>query len=169
VIVWLAQYELGTPGVQVLGRTTIILSRKGEPEPDALMRIRPELGGQSGEKDGYIQGAPELVVEVAEATRYLDLGPKLNDYQRAGVQEYLLRAHGPDEVIWFMMRKRRFVEMPVGTDGWYRSVVFPGLWLDPKALLADDHAGMIAALDQGLGSPEHAAFVTRLAAARGTE
>jgi Uma2 family endonuclease len=164
---WLSLYELRTPGVEVLGGPTTVLGRKSEPEPDAVMRILPALGGQTRDKGGYVHGAPELVLEVAKATRYIDLGPKLNDYQRAGVQEYLVRAYGPDEVIWYLMQKRRFVEMPVGAHGWYRSVAFPGLWLDPKALVANDLSGMIAALDQGLASPEHAAFVARLAAARG--
>jgi Uma2 family endonuclease len=164
---WLAHYRLHTPGVQVLDGATTILGRKREPQPDALMRIRPEFGGQSRNKRGYVHGAPELVAEVAKATRYIDLGPKLNDYQRSGVREYLVRALDPNEVIWYVLRKRKFVELPAGTDGWYRSEVFPGLWLDPKALVANDLAGMIAALDQGLASPEHAAFVARLAAARG--
>jgi hypothetical protein len=169
VVTWLNLYTLRTPGIEVLDGPTTILGRKREPQPDAVMRILPEFGGQSGNQRGYVHGAPELVAEVAKATRYIDLGPKLNDYQRAGVQEYLVRALDPDEAIWYVLRKRKFAELPVGTDGWYRSAVFPGLWLDPKALLADDLAGMIAALEQGLASPEHAAFVARLAAARGTE
>ncbi len=32
---------------------------------------------------------PELVVEVAKATRFVDLGPKLSDYDLAGVLEYI--------------------------------------------------------------------------------
>jgi hypothetical protein len=168
VIIWLGHYRLRTPGVEVLGGATTVLGRKGEPQPDALLRILPEVGGRTADKRGYLHGGPELVAEVAKATRYIDLGPKLNDYQRAGVQEYLVRAHAPDEVIWYVRRNRKFVVLPAGTDGWYRSEVFPGLWLDPKALLADDLRGMIAALEQGLASPEHAAYVARLGAARGT-
>ena len=48
-------------------------------------------------------------------------------------------------------------------DGLYRSKVFPGLWLDPAALLRGDLAGVLATLDRGLASPEHAAFVAKLA------
>ena len=43
-----------------------------------------------------------------------------------------------------------------------RSVVFAGLWLDPAALLAKDKQRMLAVLQQGLQSPEHAAFVAEL-------
>jgi hypothetical protein len=48
----------------------------------------------------------------------------------------------------------------------YRSTVFPGLWLDPQALLKDDIDIVVKALERGLATPEHAAFVQRLAAAR---
>jgi hypothetical protein len=156
-----------TRSVQVLDGATVILGRKSEPKPDALMRILPEYGGQTQNKRGFVQGAPELVAEVAKATRYIDLGPKLNDYERAGVKEYIVRAIDPDEVLWYVLRRRRLVKLPVGAGGLYRSEVFPGLWLDPQALLANDLAAMLAALDKGLATPEHAAFVAKLAKAHG--
>ncbi|MBV8318370.1 MAG: hypothetical protein JOZ53_25795, partial [Planctomycetaceae bacterium] len=53
-----------------------------------------------------------------------------------------------------------------GADSLYRSEVFPGLWLDPAALMAGDRVGLRVALHQGLATAEHAAFVARLAAAR---
>jgi hypothetical protein len=40
--------------------------------------------------------------------------------------------------------------------------IFPGLWLDPAALLRGDLAAIVAFLQQGLSSPEHAAFEMRL-------
>jgi hypothetical protein len=42
--------------------------------------------------------------------------------------------------------------------------MFPGLWLDVKALLADNPAKVIATLQKGLASGEHAAFVKKLSA-----
>jgi hypothetical protein len=47
-----------------------------------------------------------------------------------------------------------------------RSEVFPGLWLDATALVNDDMSRVLAVLQQGLATPEHTAFVARLAAAR---
>jgi Uma2 family endonuclease len=167
-VTWLNLYELRTQGVQTLDGATVILGRTGEPEPDAVLRIRPESGGRTGEERGLVRGAPELVVEVAKATRYIDLGPKLDDYERAGVQEYVVRALDPDEVIWHVLREGRLEAIAPGTDGLYRSEVFPGLWLDPQALLANDLGGLMAALERGLASPEHAEFVAKLSAARGT-
>ena len=52
--------------------------------------------------------------------------------------------------------------MPPAADGILRSAVFPGLWLDPAALVRGDKARVKAVLQGGLDSPEHAAFVARL-------
>jgi Uma2 family endonuclease len=168
VIMWLGYYAENTPGVRVMDNATTILGWKGEPQPDGLLRILPECGGRTWNEGGYVRGAPELVAEVAKTTRYVDLGPKKADYERAGVLEYVVRAIGPDEVLWFGQEQGVLVQRPIGDDGLYRSNVFPGLWLDPQALLAGDTRRLRAVIDLGCATPEHAAFVARLAAARTT-
>jgi Uma2 family endonuclease len=115
-----------------------------------------------------VAGAPELVIEIAQATRYVDLGPKLDDYERAGVLEYVVRAIEPDEVFWHVLQEGRLVAVPPGADGLYHSRAFPGLWLDPQALIRGDTRRPREVLDRGRATAEHAAFVARLAAARGT-
>jgi hypothetical protein len=40
---------------------------------------------------------------------------------------------------------------------------FPGLWINVEALLARDARRMLATLDEGLATPEHAAFAVQLA------
>jgi Uma2 family endonuclease len=166
IIVWLSFYAENTPGVEGLKNATAILGPKSEAQPDALLRIRPECGGRTWNEDGYLNGAPELVVEVAKATRYVDLGPKLNDYERAGVLEYVVRAFDPDEIYWFGQERGALVRRQIGDDGMYRSTAFPGLWLDPVALLEGDTRRLRAVIDLGCAAPEHAAFVARLAAKR---
>jgi Uma2 family endonuclease len=131
-----------------------------------VLRIRPEFGGQTSNVRGYIRGAPELVVEIAKASRYVDLGPKLADYARAGVLEYVVRALDPDEVLWFRRVRRSLKRVAADADGLYRSAVFPGLWLDPSALLSGDLRRLRQVVEQGVATPEHAAFVARLAANR---
>jgi Uma2 family endonuclease len=168
VLVWLSYYEENTPGVDVLDNATTVLGPKSEPQPDAQLRILPECGGQTRDEKGFVAGAPELVVEVAKATRYVDLGPKLDDYERAGVLEYVVRTLEPDEVLWHVLQEGRLVAVPPDEDGLYRSRVFPGLWLDPQALMARDTRRLREVLDQGRATPDHAGFVARLAAARGT-
>ena len=154
--------------MEVLDSATTILGSKSEPQPDAMLRIEPRSGGRTQDQKGFVRGAPELVVEVAKATRYVDLGPKLADYERAGVVEYVVRALGPDEVLWFEQQEAGLAQRPMDADGLYRSSVFPGLWLDPKALLKGDRRRLRAVIDHGCATPEHAAFVRRLAASRKT-
>jgi Uma2 family endonuclease len=166
VIVWLHYYAENTSGVQVLDNATTILGWKSEPQPDALLRILPECGGRTRNVKGFIQGAPELVVEVSKATRYIDLGPKLADYEQAGVLEYVVHALDPDEVVWFKQDQGVLDQKLIAGDGIYRSEVFPGLWLDPLALLNNDGRRIRAVLDLGCATPEHAAFVARLAEQR---
>ena len=170
LIGWLYLYSSATPGTEVQNNTTTILGDKSEPQPDSALLVLPECGGQSREargEVGYTDGAPELVVEVAQSTRSLDLGPKLRDYERAGVREYLVWDLKDQQIRWFALRDGRLVPLPADPDGLLRSQVFPGLWLDPKALIANDKAAVNAALNRGLATPEHAAFVADLQRRRG--
>src|SRR5262249_24192029 len=97
VTVWLDYLAEKTPGVQFFDNTTAILGWRSEPQPDGSLRILPECGGRTWDEGGYIGGGPELVVEISKATRYVDLGAKKADYERARVQEYIVRAIDPDE------------------------------------------------------------------------
>jgi Uma2 family endonuclease len=160
---WLFHYERFTPGVRGSDNATTKLGQAGESQPDCLLRIPEGAGGRCRVVVGFLVGAPELVVEVARSSRWFDLGPKRLDYERAGVVEYIFVGLDPDEVRWFAARGDHFEELPPGPDGLFRSEVFPGLWLDPAALFASDLNALIAALDRGLATPEHAAFVDRLA------
>jgi Uma2 family endonuclease len=165
-IMWLGHYAENTPGVEVMGNATTILGWKGEPQPDGLMRILPECGGRSWNERGYVHGAPELVVEVSKATRYIDLGPKRADYERAGVMEYIVRAIDPDEIFWFAQEQGVLVQQTIGADGLYRSRIFPGLWLDPQSLVNGDTRRQRTVVELGCATPEHAAFAAELAAAK---
>jgi hypothetical protein len=136
----------------------------GVPQPDTQLRILPECGGQTRDEGKYVAGAPELVVEIARFSRPIDLGQKRSDYERAGVREYVVVTLDPDDVHWHVRRGKKLVRVRPGRDGLYRSKVFPALWLDPAALLKRDLAGVLATLDRGLATPEHADFVAHLAA-----
>src|SRR5208283_4440606 len=121
VLVWLSYYQEHTPGVDVLDNASTILDVKGEPQPDAQLRILPECGGQTQPDRRCVRGVPELIVEVSQATRYTDLGPKFDEYERAGVLEYIIRALDPDQLLWYVLRDGKLVELPADSDGLYRS------------------------------------------------
>ncbi len=142
---------------------TTILGAGTEVQPDHQIRILSERGGLARIVDGYVHGAPELVVEVAWSSRDYDLGEKKEDYERGGIPEYLVIEVDPDRIHGFALRDGRFVDLPADPDGIFRSEVFPGLWFDPRAFFAEDTEGLIGTLERGLATPEHAAFVARLA------
>jgi Uma2 family endonuclease len=167
VMGWVLDYEKATPGVESYDNGTAILNDEAEPQPDAYVIISPEHGGQMHYNiDEYLVGPPELIVEVASSSESIDLHAKRKDYEQAGVQEYVVIALRQPRVYWFALRGGQFEDLQPGTDGLMRSQVFPGLWLDAAALLHRDAGRMYEVLRQGIASPEHAAFVARLAQAQ---
>lgn len=156
---WMGEYELGTPGTKTVGGATVILGPECEPQPDLSLLISRQRGGQSTiDEDDYIVGAPELVVEIASSTESYDLHLKKREYESRGVREYVVAAARQQRVFWFALREGKYVELSPGTDGVFRSEIFPGLWLDPVSLFANDRAKLLSVLRDGLNSPEHAAW-----------
>jgi Uma2 family endonuclease len=163
VVCWLGEYAGATPGTDALVNNTQILGPESEPEPDACLFIAPEYGGRVRvDKDEYLHGSPEMIVEVSSSTESIDLHRKKDDYEKAGVREYVVLALRMQQVFWFVRRRGRYREAPLPADGVFRSAVFPGLWLDAEAVLRNDRRRVLAALRQGLATPEHEAFVARL-------
>ena len=129
---WLFLYQTATPGLRSPSNATTILSTDVEVQPDAQLRIPEELGGQARLVDGYVNGPPELVVEIGRSSRSSDLGPKKDEYEKAGVLEYLFVGIEPDEIRWFALRDGVFQEMAAVEDGIYRSEVFPASGSTPR-------------------------------------
>src|SRR5262249_42257219 len=147
--------------VEALDNTTTILGEESEPQPDLELRILSEFGGQSREtEDDYVEGPAEWIGEVSDTTRRIDLGQKRIDYQEAGVVEYVVVDLERQELHWFHFPSGRPIRP--NRQGIWKSRVFPGLWLDGRALLAGDSAQVIAVVQQGLASAEHTRFVKRL-------
>ena len=84
-----------------------------------------------------------------------DLGPKMELYRAAGVKEYVAVLLAESRVVWYRLVDGKYVALQPGADGFLRSVVFPGLWLDPDALLALNAARVLDVLEMGLRSPDH--------------
>ena len=160
---WLCNYCIATPGVKHAINSTTRLNTDDVPQPDGLLRILPEYGGRAQvDAKGYLQGAPELAVEVAASSVSLDLREKLVSYRRAGVREYLVWRTEDEAVDWWVLEEDEYRPLPRGDGGIIRSKTFSGLWLNTTALLADDGASLMATLQEGLRSPEHAAFAAEL-------
>jgi Uma2 family endonuclease len=159
---WLAAYWAATPGVSAADNTTIRLDLDNEPQPDALLRI--EVGGTSTiSDDGYIEGASELVAEIATSSASIDLGAKQNAYRRNRVQEYLVWQTFENRFSWFRLQAEAFVLVAPDADGMIRSTVFPGLWLNVSALLEGRMMEVMNGMQAGIADPAHQAFVQELA------
>ena len=160
----LATYSSATPGVELADNSTVRLDLDNEPQPDALLRIDEELGGQSYiSEDDYIEGAPELVVEVASSSAAYDLYDKLKAYRRNGVQEYIVWQIAEQKLNWFSLQTSEYVLLTPDDSGVINSRIFPGLNLPVAALLAGNLAIVLAEVQKGTTTESHQAFVQSLA------
>jgi Uma2 family endonuclease len=160
---WLWTYEVATPGVALGDTPTVQLDLDNEPQPDAVLLIEAQAGGQSRiSLDDYVEGAPELVVEIAASSVAIDLGDKKRAYRRNGVKEYIVWQVFDQRLDWFYLEEGEYVSLPIDGDGTIRSRVFPGLWLAAEDLLAGNMTRVLAVLQEGLASPEHEVFLQNL-------
>lgn len=158
-------YAAATPGVETASNATVILGETSEPQPDLTLRLTQAAGGQSRiNAREYVEGAPELLAEVAYSSRDIDLHAKRDDYRQAGVREYLVVCVEERELHWFDFTQG--TTLRPNRAGVCRSRIFPGLWLDVQALLDQNAPRLIEVVQQGLASRPHAAFVRRLERAR---
>jgi len=158
---WLVVYSASTPRVAAGDNTTIRLDLDNEPQPDMLLRLT--TNGQSRvAADGFIEGPPELVAEVASSRVAYDLHQKLDVYRRHGVREYIVWRTLDNAIDWFVLREGRYERLPSDEAGIYKSETFPGLWLDALAMLRGDLAAVLKTLGEGIASHEHAEFVRQL-------
>jgi hypothetical protein len=160
---WLGLYQMHTSDICGGANGTLCLDDLNAPRADAYLIVLPSHGGQvSIDAQGYIVGAPELVAEVAASSAAIDLHGKLAAYLRNGVREYVVWRVYDRAIDWFVSRSGRFDRLTPKGDGHFESEVLPGSWLDPAALIAGDMLAVARTVQQGIDSPEHAAFVARL-------
>ncbi|MEA5536199.1 Uma2 family endonuclease [Crocosphaera sp. XPORK-15E] len=160
IMTWLGVYKAATPGLMSADNTTVRLDAENEPQPDALLRIK--IGGQSTiSEDDYVEGAPELIVEIAASSVSYDLHQKLKVYRRNQVQEYLVWRVYDRQFDWFRLKEGEYIQLEPNQEGVVCSQIFPGLWLDKAALFAGDLSKVLAVLQQGLSTPEHQEFVKK--------
>jgi len=163
LIGWMSVYRVHTPGVGGGVSSSIRLDIDNEPQPDGVLFVQPDRGGHAFiDADGYIAGSPELAAEVSASTTRLDLKTKFKVYRRNEIREYLIWRVAKKTLDWYALRNGRYEPFVPSRSGYLQSGVFPGLWLDARALIRGDVVRVHEVLQQGLKSPEHVQFVTRL-------
>ena len=110
--------------------------------------------------------ARDLVAEVAASSVSLDVESKLESYRKNGVREYVVWRVLERQINWFVLRDDAFEPLNPAADGILRSEAFPGLWLDPVALIRGDVNAVLAARPEWSDLTEHLDFVARLERAR---
>ena len=162
IIGWIFSYTANTPGFKGADNSTLRLDIENEPQPDVA--VWREGGGRAlVDEDGYLTGAPELIIEIAASSAAYDLHTKKTVYRRNGTQEYLVLVAYEQEVRWFRWHPDgREEELLPDENGVLKSQILPGLWLHPQHFWAEDLAGMLSVLQQGLNSDEHKMFVDTL-------
>ncbi len=141
ILTWLGTYQSMVAKLAVGIEPTVRLDEDNEPQPDAVLF---RLGGNAQiDDDGYIMGAPELVVEIAASTVSYDLHAKKRVYERNGVKEYIVWRTLDREIDWFILENGKYVKLDPDNAGIIDSHELEGLRLNIKAILNGDMAGVL--------------------------
>ncbi len=163
MITCLGFYRAATSGVDLLDNATYIANDSYEPQPDCILRIDGSSGGKSWVNgDGYLEGSPEMVVEISSTTISNDLHEKYSLYEQKGVQEYIIWRVLDEQIDWFSLEDGKYHRLVADMHGIIESKVFPGLRLNTTAMVNDDLKLVLAELQAGLQSEKYAAFAKKL-------
>jgi Uma2 family endonuclease len=168
LMTWLGFYAANTVGVELADNATVRLDLDNEPQPDALLRIRSEFGGQSRiSDDDYIEGAPELVVEISGSTVSYDLYDKLTVYRRHGVREYIVWRVYDREIDWFYLQNGEYVKLEMNNLGIIESRIFPSLVLTVNQLINGNLAEVLALQQKQFKTKKHKNYCQELRSQQG--
>jgi|JFJP01.1.fsa_nt_gi Uma2 family endonuclease len=144
IVGWLDMYQSMKTDLKVGIEPTVRLDDDNEPQPDAVLF---KVGGNAQiDEDGYITGAPELIVEIAASTVSYDLHAKKRIYERNGVREYIVWRTLDQQIDWFVLENGQYVELSPDDTGVIHSRQFEGLRLNVSAILNDDMSAVLKIL-----------------------
>lgn len=144
IALWLGFFSMRHPDALAANNSTVFLDSDNELQPD--LSLFKASGGSSQLVDGYIQGPPELVVEISGSSASYDLFEKKNAYRRNGVQEYIVWRVYENAIDWFELKDEVYVQLPRDDAGVIESRIFPGLRLPVDELLAGNLKAVLDAV-----------------------
>ena len=159
LMAWLGVYRAATPACVVLDNTSLRLDIDNEPQPDAAVLLTTDGVAPAGK---VLVQRPVLIAEVAASSAAYDLHQKLHSYRRNGIAEYLVFSVFERRTYWHCWRAGDYVLVEPEADGVLRSRALPGLWLAADRFWAGELAAVLAVLQQGIASSEHAQFLTEI-------
>ena len=148
-------YSAATPGVEGGDNGSIRLDLDNMPQPDAflLCPAGPTAVRSRFSEDDYVEGAPELVAEVASSSvsyRPARQVPRLSPQR--GPRVHRLAGPATGRSTGSSSEKGNTSACRSAPDGLTGARSFPGLWLDPAALIRGDSARR----GRGRAGPGHA-------------
>ena len=144
---WLSHYVGDKRGCEAASNVTCTMLGQS-PQPDVLLRLTEEHGGQSIDTGYLLAGAPELVVDICETSFEIEFGPELELYQKAEVRENItIRTLPPPGIVWRVLVDGSYRVNEPDSKGILRSQCFPGLWLDTEGFWAEDCVRMRETLE----------------------
>jgi Uma2 family endonuclease len=126
---WLGVYSAKHTECHVGDSGTVRLAPDSEVQPDACV-CRWEAGGPRIDDEDFVDGAPQLIVEVAASSASYDLHDKKEAYRRAGVHEYVVWRVMDGAIDWLRLRDGEYVLVAPDARGVIESEAFPGLRLN---------------------------------------
>src|SRR5947208_10102016 len=107
---------------------TIILGEDSEPRPlHTLPTLRSSDLQSKVNDEEYLEGAPELLAEVAYSSRAIDLNQRRDDYKADDQLADLVLSIQDGRLFWFHFPSGEMIT--TNRQGVYRSTVFQGLWI----------------------------------------
>jgi Uma2 family endonuclease len=150
VVAWLGAIVARSPGLGLAVESTVYLDEFSEVQPDAFLYWDPARAGSGRiNEDGYFEGPPLLVAEVAASSASYDLHDKKEAYRRAGVPIYVVWRVLDGRIDWFELRGEQYVRLEPDEHGMITSAVLPSLRLMAPAMVDEDYARVLAAVDPG--------------------
>jgi Uma2 family endonuclease len=147
---WLFVYSDDYPELESCGPCSVFLDGDNEPIPDSMLFRRFTILRD----DGWLEGAPDLIVEVADRESYeRESVQKKEAYRRNGVREYIVWRVQDEAIDWFELVDGQYVTRTPDDAGIVESAQFPGLRLDVPATLALDRQAVLAALARDTARP----------------
>lgn len=133
----LEQYQRGpfAPEFEILHNTTLILDFDNELQPDMIVRRFDGIGDTTAVgPDGYLHGAPTLIIEIALSSASIDLGLKKNAYERNRIPEYIVYRVEDAALDCFRLVGDRYQPIEANAEGELASTVLPGFKLSRSAI-----------------------------------
>ena len=130
-------------------RVAFRLGEQQAPEPDIAFLPKDHLPRV---KRGYIEGAPDLAVEIVSPDSIeRDYKKKREQYRRAGIPEYWIVDELQHELTVLTLTARGRYRQLRPRRGVQRSLALPGFWLKPQWLWQDPLPKLAPLLAEILG------------------